>query len=133
MTDVGPNSNAGVASRQRPGRHARAHGQSAHAPTRGGPGRQRLNRLYLAVAGGCTLLLLVIIFVAQNYRTVPIHVLGWRYNLALGLSMLLSALVGGLIVLLITGARILQLRRREDEPGRANRRSGTNQTTATMT
>jgi uncharacterized integral membrane protein len=49
------------------------------------------------------------------------------------LTILLSAVVGGLVVLLITGARILQLRRRDDEPGRTNRRSGTNQTTATMT
>jgi uncharacterized integral membrane protein len=51
--------------------------------------------------GGFILPLLVIIG-AQNYRTVPAHVLGSHFNLAPGLTIRLSAVAGGLIVLLIT-------------------------------
>ncbi|HSS08489.1 MAG TPA: lipopolysaccharide assembly protein LapA domain-containing protein [Acidimicrobiales bacterium] len=69
--------------------------------------------LYLGISTVLVVLLLVVIFVAQNSGSVPIHFFIWRGHLALGLALLLSAVVGGLVVVLLSALRIIQLRRRD--------------------
>lgn len=86
------------------------------------PEPTRAAHFYLAVSAICVLLLLVVIFVAQNDRRVPLHFLGWHGHLALGLALVLSAVVGGLILVLASAIRILQLRRRDLHGRRRNTR-----------
>lgn len=58
------------------------------------------------------LLVLLLIFILQNTRSVTVHFLGLSWGVPLGVAMLFSAIVGALLVALPGGARILQLRRR---------------------
>lgn len=70
----------------------------------------RASRLTLAVVLSLVVLLLVIVFIAQNSEHVKVKFLFWSGNLAVGLVVLLSAVLGGVLVALTTLARILQLR-----------------------
>lgn len=56
-------------------------------------------------------LVVLLIFILQNLESATVNFLGLRGTLPLGIAMLLSAAVGGLLVALIGSARILQLRR----------------------
>jgi putative membrane protein len=72
--------------------------------------RTRTSTTYLAVGVSLVLLVLVIIFVAQNEKQANVHFLSFHFKLALGLIILASVVAGGLVVLLISLARVLQLR-----------------------
>jgi len=48
--------------------------------------------------------------VAQNGSKVPIHFLWMKGHIALGLALLLSAVLGSLAVVLLGAARMLQMR-----------------------
>jgi uncharacterized integral membrane protein len=60
---------------------------------------------------GLFVLLLVIIFIAQNLHDARINFLWWHGNVTVGLAIMLSFVVGGLVVLLLGVARLAQLRR----------------------
>lgn len=66
-------------------------------------------------------LILLIIFIAQNSRSVSIHFFGWHGRFSLALTILLSAVIGILLVAIPGTVRILQLRRalRKNGPGRS--------------
>ena len=72
----------------------------------------RLSGTWLAV--GCFLVLLVIllIFIAQNDTHVSISFLGTHTDVYLGVALVLAAVVGALLVMLAGMARIMQLRAR---------------------
>jgi len=72
----------------------------------------RLSGAWLAV--GCFLVLLVIllIFIAQNDSHVSISFLGTHTDVYLGVALVLAAVVGALLVMLAGMARIMQLRAR---------------------
>jgi uncharacterized integral membrane protein len=72
--------------------------------------RTRTSSTYLAVGVSRAILVLVIIFVAQNERQASVHFLGFHFRLPLGLIILASVVAGGLVVLFISLARVLQLR-----------------------
>jgi putative membrane protein len=72
--------------------------------------RTRTSTTYLAVGFSLVLLVLVIIFVAQNEKQANVHFLSFHFKLALGLIILASVVAGGLVVLFISLARVLQLR-----------------------
>ncbi|MGI8903230.1 MAG: lipopolysaccharide assembly protein LapA domain-containing protein [Solirubrobacteraceae bacterium] len=55
-------------------------------------------------------LILLIIFIAENSRSVTVSFLGTNGHLALGLALLIAAVAGALILLLIGSTRIIQLR-----------------------
>ena len=70
------------------------------------------SRAWLAVVALAVLLLLLIIFIAQNTQDVEIKFLGWEGQSPLAVS-LLAAAVAGIFLSVIAGSlRILQLRRR---------------------
>jgi uncharacterized integral membrane protein len=71
----------------------------------------KTSRAWWTLAGGLLLLLLFIIFIAQNGTEVRVHFLWIKGNLALGVALLAAAILGGLTVILLGAARILQLRR----------------------
>jgi putative membrane protein len=71
----------------------------------------RAGRAWLAVAGGIVALVVVLVFVLENLKSVPVGFFGATWRIPLGLDLLLAALLGGVVVFLLGTVRILQLRR----------------------
>ena len=72
----------------------------------------KASRASTALAGGFAVLLLIVIFVAQNGARVKVNFLFLHGHMALGVLLLLAAVLGGLLTALFNVARILQLRLR---------------------
>ena len=70
----------------------------------------KTSRAWWVLVGGLLVLLLVIVFIAQNGDKVPIHFLWMKGHIALGLALLLAAVLGALAVVLLGVARMLQMR-----------------------
>ncbi len=66
--------------------------------------------VWAALIVGLLLLVLLIIFIAQNQAAVTLEYFGWNGSAGLGLTMFISAVAGGLLVAAVAVARILQLR-----------------------
>jgi len=100
------------------GRHDPERPEGADAPSRARESADhvlqstRLSGTWLAV--GCFLVLLVIllIFIAQNDTHVSISFLGTHTDVYLGVALVLAAVVGALLVMFAGMARIMQLRAR---------------------
>jgi uncharacterized integral membrane protein len=73
--------------------------------------RTRVSVVWVGLITAALVLLLLIIFIAQNTSRASIHFLGWSGHLSLGLLMLVAAVCGLLIAALPGTIRILQLRR----------------------
>lgn len=73
------------------------------APTRTG-------RMWVAVTVGALILLALLIFILQNTERTAIAFLGWNFSLPLGIALLFAAIAGLLVMALVGGARIWQLR-----------------------
>jgi uncharacterized integral membrane protein len=71
----------------------------------------RTSRAWWTLGAGVVVLLLMIVFIAQNSDHVAVHFLWVKGHLALGVALLLAAILGAATVLLLGAARILQLRR----------------------
>jgi uncharacterized integral membrane protein len=65
----------------------------------------------VALACVVVLVVLLIIFIAENSGRVRVSFLGANGRISLGLAMLIAAVVGALVTLLVGTTRILQLRR----------------------
>lgn len=57
-------------------------------------------------------LILLVIFMMQNQAQATVYFLGFEGEMALGISMLLAAVGGALVVAVVAAARIIQLRSR---------------------
>ena len=71
----------------------------------------RASALWSAVIAGFLILIVLLIFIAQNTESAQFAFLGWKWSLPLGVAILLAAVLGGLIAVLAGAARIFQLRR----------------------
>jgi uncharacterized integral membrane protein len=71
----------------------------------------RTSRAWWTLAAGVVMLLLVIVFIAQNSDHVAVRFLWLKGHMALGVALLFAAILGAATVLLLGAARILQLRR----------------------
>ncbi|AMO59103.1 uncharacterized integral membrane protein [Mycolicibacterium phlei] len=71
----------------------------------------RAAALWAAVIAGFLVLVVLLIFIAQNTASTEFAFLGWRWNLPLGVAILGAAVGGGLITALAGMVRIIQLRR----------------------
>ncbi|HET9876418.1 MAG TPA: lipopolysaccharide assembly LapA domain-containing protein [Mycobacterium sp.] len=71
----------------------------------------RAAALWSSLIVGFLILIVLLIFVAQNPESVPFTFLGWHWSLPKGVAILLAAVGGGLITVLVGTARIYQLRR----------------------
>jgi uncharacterized integral membrane protein len=88
-------------------------------PVQPSPGLDRRGRVRRTRAGGiwigliatAVVLVLLLIFVLQNSRTVAIHFLGLSGHLSLAVALLLAAVAGLLLIAIPGTARIMQLRR----------------------
>jgi lipopolysaccharide assembly protein A len=70
----------------------------------------RISGLWVAVAFFAVVLLLLLIFILQNAKTVDIAYFGAHGHVPLGVALLLSAVCGVLLTMLAGAARISQLR-----------------------
>lgn len=92
--------------------------EGSHPPARS-PGldskghvrRTRVSGVWIGLITASVVLVLLIIFIAQNTRRASIHFLGWSGHMSLGLLMLIAAVSGLLIAALPGTVRIIQLRR----------------------
>jgi uncharacterized integral membrane protein len=83
------------------------------------PPRQTVaGRVWVGIIVAVILLVLLIIFIAENSHRVTLTFLGTSGTLSLGLMMLIAAVVGALITLLVGTTRILQLRREVQQQNR---------------
>ncbi|MFT4042053.1 MAG: LapA family protein [Gordonia sp. (in: high G+C Gram-positive bacteria)] len=60
---------------------------------------------------GVVILILLLVFILQNLGSQRIDLLFWEVNLPVGVSLLIAAIAGALIVAIAGGARTLQLSR----------------------
>ena len=71
----------------------------------------RAGALWTALVVGFLVLILLLIFIMQNMAPAPVQLFGWRWELPVGVSLLLAAVAGGLLTFLVGTIRMLQLRR----------------------
>lgn len=71
----------------------------------------RAAAVWSALTVGMLILIVLLIFIAQNTTQARFTFLGAHWNLPLGVAILLAAVCGGLITVLAGTARIFQLRR----------------------
>jgi uncharacterized integral membrane protein len=72
--------------------------------------RTRASSVWVAIAVGVVFLILLIDFIAQNNRRVPIHFFTLSGRVSEALALLVAAVGGAVIVLTAGAARIIQLR-----------------------
>ncbi|HEX3823637.1 MAG TPA: lipopolysaccharide assembly protein LapA domain-containing protein [Mycobacteriales bacterium] len=72
--------------------------------------RTRTSSTLVAVTIALIFLVLLVIFIAQNDRKVPLHFLGGSGSVSEALALIAAAVAGGVLVLAVGVARVLQLR-----------------------
>jgi uncharacterized integral membrane protein len=73
--------------------------------------RTRISAVWVALILAAALLVALVIFIAQNARTVSIHYVGLEARMPLAVALLAAAVAGMLLVAVAGTARIIQLRR----------------------
>ena len=71
----------------------------------------RTSAMWLGVWAGVLVVILLIIFVAQNTAGVEINFLWMSGRISLALAMLIAGVAGAIIAMAVAAARIIQLRR----------------------
>lgn len=71
----------------------------------------RLAAAWWALVVGLVILIVLLIFVAQNTESITVHFLVFSWSLAVGVGYLLAAVAGATTTVLVGAARIIQLRR----------------------
>jgi uncharacterized integral membrane protein len=71
----------------------------------------RAAALWSALFVGFLVLIVLLIFIAQNTTSAEFAFLGWRWSLPLGVAILAAAVCGGLVTVAAGTVRIFQLRR----------------------
>jgi prephenate dehydrogenase len=71
----------------------------------------RTGVLWAALIAGFLVLIVLLLFIAQNTEEVRLTFLGWHWHMAVGVAILVAAVGGGLLTALVGTARIYQLRR----------------------
>jgi len=71
----------------------------------------RAAALWLALVLGFLILIVLLIFIAQNTASAQFAFLGWHWSLPLGVAILGAAVGGGLLTVAVGAVRMLQLRR----------------------
>lgn len=71
----------------------------------------RAAALWGALIVGFLILIVLLIFIAQNTVSTQITFLAWKWSLPLGVGILFAAVAGGLLTVAVGAVRIFQLRR----------------------
>lgn len=78
-------------------------------------------RAWTSVGVGVVLVVLLLIFIAQNTQDANVSFLGWDFSLPLAVTLLAAAATGAALVLLVGTIRVTQLRLAERRQRRAAR------------
>lgn len=73
--------------------------------------RSRTGYTWTALLAAALLGILLLIFIIQNLEQTQVDLLFWNFSLPLGVTVLLAVIIGALVMGLVGGVRILQLRR----------------------
>ncbi|MGX4709946.1 lipopolysaccharide assembly protein LapA domain-containing protein [Rhodococcus sp. DMF-1] len=73
--------------------------------------RSRAASTWTGLVIGVLVLILLLVFILQNLDSVTMELFAWEFTLPLGVSLLLSAIAGALVMALAGGVRILQIKR----------------------
>lgn len=65
---------------------------------------------WVALILGSLLLILLLVFILQNQHNTRLHFITWEAEFPVGVGMLIASIVGALIMALVGGVRIIQLR-----------------------
>ncbi|MGV9478156.1 LapA family protein [Gordonia aichiensis] len=71
----------------------------------------RTRATFVGLVVGAIITILLLVFILQNLESQRIDVLFWEVNLPVGVSLLIAAIAGALIVAMAGGARMFQLNR----------------------
>ena len=66
---------------------------------------------WIALIAGVLLLIVLLVFIMQNQNQVDLVLFAWNFRFPAGIGFLLAAIGGALIMALVGGVRMLQLRR----------------------
>lgn len=66
---------------------------------------------WVALIVGTILLILLLVFILQNQEPVNLQLFAFKWSVPAGVSMLIAAITGALIMAIVGGVRIAQLRR----------------------
>lgn len=92
-----------------PGPHEDTVPQATHEAGR--IARTRAASAWTGLVIGIAVAILLLIFILQNLDTVTFQLFAWHFTLPAGISLLLAAIAGALIMALAGGIRIIQIRR----------------------
>ncbi|MDL9944747.1 lipopolysaccharide assembly protein LapA domain-containing protein [Gordonia sp. ABSL11-1] len=71
----------------------------------------RARATFFGLVIGAIITILLLVFILQNMESQRIELLFWEVNLPLGVSLLIAAIAGALIVALAGGVRMVQMSR----------------------
>ncbi|WP_328397593.1 LapA family protein [Nocardia sp. NBC_00416] len=74
-------------------------------------GKSRVGNTWIALIVAALLGIILLIFILQNSESTEVEMLFWKFSLPLGVTILLSVIAGALVMALVGGVRIVQLRR----------------------
>lgn len=66
---------------------------------------------WTALIVGAILLILLLVFIVQNSDKATLQLFAWQWNFPIGVGMLIAAIAGALIMALVGGVRMAQLRK----------------------
>lgn len=66
---------------------------------------------WVALIVGILLLVLLLVFIIQNQQQAEVNLFAWTWHFPAGVAYLISAIIGAVIMALVGGLRILELRR----------------------
>ncbi|APT84996.1 LapA family protein [Corynebacterium aquilae] len=66
---------------------------------------------WVALILGLLLLIALLVFILQNQNSVELTMFAWSFSVPVGVGFLLAAIAGALIMALVGGVRMLELRR----------------------
>ncbi|MBH0775358.1 LapA family protein [Nocardia bovistercoris] len=71
----------------------------------------RTGYAWTGLVAGALILVVLLIFILQNLQDIRLSLFFWEFNLPVGVAILLSVIAGALVMALVGGVRIIQLRR----------------------
>jgi uncharacterized integral membrane protein len=94
---------------------------ASRSPLKPQTGRTRISTAWVGIIAGALVLVLLLIFILQNTRTVKVSYFTATGSMPLGIALLLAAIAGLLLAGGIAGLRIWQLRHRLTRQGKSVR------------
>ncbi|MCX5046220.1 lipopolysaccharide assembly protein LapA domain-containing protein [Aldersonia sp. NBC_00410] len=85
--------------------------------------RTRVSAAWIALIVGIVVMVLLLIFILQNLESTTVSLLFWEFSLPLGVGILLAAIAGAVIMAIVGGWRIMQIRKVAKRPQASARKA----------